>query len=319
MRQTAALLAVLILTGCAAAPPPRPPRPPPTGLAPTTAHIPPFARWPYEPFSREAAVQIALGEWRAFRKPISYPNVAETEDDEREEGLWQRVGLYWWIGLDPSWPQSSWTGIHDQNGQVFPANEDGNFAWSAAFIAYVMRMAGAGSSFPYSETHADYINAAAEHVPGVALQAERVTVYAPQIGDLICLWRGARPVTFDQLPAGRFPGHCDIVVDIKRGLLSVIGGNVDDAVAMKYVPTTIDGHLAGPDGVVLDPNYHWFVVLKVLYQRDGTAPPARAISALPEVEVEKLASHNPATASSRPRPALIIASANPGSRSSANR
>ena len=317
MRQAAAILAALILAGCAAAPPPRPRPITPTGLAPTTAHIPPFARWPYAPFSREAAVQIALGEWRAFRQPVSYPHVEPPEDDEREEGFWQRVGLYWWIGLDPSWPQASWTGIHDQNGQVFPADDDSNFAWSAAFIAYVMRLAGAGSSFPYSETHADYINAAAEHVAGVALQVERVEVYAPQIGDLICQWRGAHPVTFDQLPTGRFPGHCDIVVGIKRGLLSVIGGNVDDAVAMKYVPATIDGHLAGPDGVVLDPDYHWFVVLKVLYQRDGVAPPANAISAWPAAR-DQLA-QNPAAATSRLRPALIIASANPGSRSSAKR
>ena len=317
MRYAVAILTVWILAGCAAAPvPPPPPRIGPAGT-PTTAHIPPFARWPYEPFSREAAVQVALGEWRAFRQPISYPHVEEAEDDEREEGLWQRVGLYWWIGLDPSWPQAGWTGIHNATGQVFPANQDGNYAWSAAFIAYVMRMAGAGSGFPYSETHSDYINAAAEHTPGVPLQTQRVEVYAPQIGDLICLWRGTRRVTFDQLPAGRFPGHCDIVVAIKPGQLQVIGGNVDDAVAMKYVPTTPDGHLAGPDGVVLDPDYHWFVVLKVLYQRDGTAPPAAAISALPAAR-DPLA-QIPAAASSRPRPALIIASANPGSRSSASR
>jgi hypothetical protein len=318
MRQAAAIVTALILAGCAAAPATAPPRPvTPTGLSPTTSHIPPFARDPYEPFSREAAVQIALGEWRAFRQPVSYPNVPETEDDEREEGLWQRVGLYWWIGLDPSWPQSRWTGIHDQSGQVFPANQDGNYAWSAAFISYVMRMAGAGYSFPYSETHSDYINAAAEHMPGVALEAERPQFYAPQPGDLICLWRGSRPVMFDQLPTGRFPGHCDIVVGNKPGQLEVIGGNVDDAVAMKFVPVTPDGHLAGPDGVVLDPYYHWFVVLKVLYQRGGTPPPSNAISALPPSE--DLLAYNPAAATSRPRPALIIASASPGSRSSANR
>jgi hypothetical protein len=317
MRQAPAIFAVLILAGCAAAPAPAPPRVTPTGLAATITHIPPFARGAYEPFSREAAVQIALGEWRAFRQPISYPNVEPPEDDEREEGLWQRVGLYWWLGLDPSWPQSGWTGIHDQYGQVFPAGRDGFYAWSAAFISYVMRLAGAGGSFPYSENHADYINAAAEHIPGVALQALRIEVYAPQIGDLICLWRGARPVTFDQLPAGRFPGHCDIVVGIKPGQLAVIGGNVDNAVAMKYIPATADGHLAGPDGIVLDPDHHWFVVLKVLYQRDGTAPPSNAISALPPGR-ERLA-YGPAAATSRPRPALIIASASPGSRSSANR
>jgi hypothetical protein len=317
MRHAAAILLVLILAGCAAAPVPPPVRvapPPPTA---TTAHIPPFARWPYEPFSREAAVQIALGEWRAFRQPVAFPNTELPEDEEREEGLWQRVGLYWWLGLGPNWAQSGWTGIHDENGRVFPASRDDYFAWSAAFISYVMRLAGAGSSFPYSENHASYINAAAEHTPGVALEAERIEVYAPQIGDLICLWRAGHQVTFDQLPAARFPGHCDIVVAIKPGQLDVIGGNVDDAVAMKYVPITADGHLAGPDGVVLDPDHHWFVVLKVLYQRDGTAPPSNAISALPSAE-DRLA-QNPAAVNSRPRPALVIASASQGSRSSANR
>jgi hypothetical protein len=322
MRHHAVLLTALILAGCAAAPAPAPPKVGPTGLPPTNSHIPPFARDAYEPFSREAAVQIALGEWRAFRQPVSYPNVEPPEDDEREEGLWQRIGVYWWLGLDPSFPESRWTGIHDQYGQVFPAGRDGFYAWSAAFICYVMRLAGAGSAFPYSESHSDYINAAAAHLPGVALEAERVEIYAPQRGDLICLWRGSRPVSFAQLPIGHFPGHCDIVVGSRQGQLEVIGGNVDNAVAMKYVPVTADGHLAGPDGVVLDPDYHWFVVLKVLYQRDGTAPPSNAISALPKplapVPLDRLA-YNPATATSRPRPALIIASASPGSRSSANR
>jgi Uncharacterized protein conserved in bacteria (DUF2272) len=317
MRQASAVLLVLILGGCAAATAPLPPpHVTPSGATATTAHIPPFARSPYEPFSREAAVQIALGEWRAFRQPVVFPNIELPEDEEREEGLWQRVGVYWWLGLDPSWAQSGWTGIHDENGQVFSAGRDGFYAWSAAFISYVMRLAGAGSGFPYSENHSDYINAAAQHTPGVPLEAERVEVYAPQRGDLICLWRG-RPVTFDQLPAGRYPGHCDIVVNIKPGQLDVIGGNVDNAVAMKYIPVTADGHLAGPDGVVLDPDHHWFVVLKVLYQRDGSPPPSNAISALPSVEYSL--AQNPAAATSRPRPPLIIASASPGSRSSASR
>src|SRR5271167_2690830 len=136
MRQAAALLVVTILAGCAAAPAEAPPRVTPTGLAPTTEHIPPFARDAYEPFSREAAVQIALGEWRAFRQPVAYPNVELPEDEEREEGLWQRVGIYWWLGLDPSFPESRWTGIHNQYGQVFPAGRDGFYAWSAAFISY---------------------------------------------------------------------------------------------------------------------------------------------------------------------------------------
>lgn len=284
MRRAAAIfVALCALAGCVAAPPPTAhvpgtPLPPANAL---NANVPPFARVPFEAFSREAAVQIALGEWRAFGKPVKYPGTDLTEDGEREEGLWQRVGLYWWLGLGPSWPQSAWTGIHDATGQVFPANEDGNYAWSAAFISYVMRLAGAGDSFPYSETHSDYIDAAARHDPGVALQAMRVSDYAPQIGDLICSWRGRTPVTFDELPAGRFPGHCAIVVGIKPGEMDVIGGNVDDAVTMEPIPITANGRLAGPDGVVLDPDHHWFVALKVLYRREGTAPPAMVASTAP--------------------------------------
>ena len=264
-----ALLLGLMLAGCV--PPPAAsatgPQPaPPTAL---DAHIPPFARWPYQPFSREAAVQIALREWRAFGQPVVFPNVELPEDEEREEGLWQRVGEYWWLGLDPRWREQGWTGIHDENGVVFPASEDGNYAWSAAFISYVMRIAGAGSRFPYSSTHSDYINAARRHSlglePGTALNAERIAVYAPQRGDLICYWRGRQPVAYDDLPTGRFPGHCDMVVFTRPGGLDVIGGNVDNAVAMKHIPATADGHLADPDGVVLDPDHAYFVVLRVEY------------------------------------------------------
>ena len=43
---------------------------------------------------------------------------------------------------------------------TFPASQDGHYAWSAAFIDYVMRIAGAGDRFPYSADHADYINVA---------------------------------------------------------------------------------------------------------------------------------------------------------------
>src|SRR5215467_6958261 len=148
IRRLAAVFA-LAVAGCVAPQtPPAPVLPPPT--AALDAHIPPFARWPYQAFSREAAVQIALREWRAFGQPIVFPNTELPEDEEREEGLWQRVGEYWWLGLDPRWREQNWTGIHDENGIVFPEREDGNYAWSAAFISYVMRIAGAGSRFPYS-------------------------------------------------------------------------------------------------------------------------------------------------------------------------
>lgn len=255
------LASLALLSACAAQPP--------------DAHVPPFARVPYQPFSREAVVAIALREWRLFGSPVddtpgSYHPTTPQDKPERQEGLWQRVGEYWWLGMNAGDPDSAWTGKHDANGSVFPAGTDARFAWSAAFVSYVMRIAGAGSRFPYSATHSDYIDIAKQQALGETsgwlVTAERPESYAPSPGDLICMGRGsARDLRYDDLPAGHFPGHCDIVVDTAvPGQISVIGGNEDDAVTMKHVPVTPDGKLATPDGQVLDTRYPWMVVLRLL-------------------------------------------------------
>jgi hypothetical protein len=256
----AALLLALSACGGGTAPGPS------AGLPPDI-HIPPFAKRPYAPFSRDAAVQIAYREWRAFgQKQVTSSKTESADSRERDEGLWQRVGEYWWLGFDYGAPDGAWTGIHDANGVEFARGRDGEFAWSAAFISYVMRMAGAGKRFPYAPSHSDYINAARSQ-PGLAVSAQPLDQYAPVPGDLICMWRGNNPVRFADLPAGHFPGHCDIVVNRAAGALEVIGGNVDNAVSMKRVPVGPDGRLAGPGGAVIDPDYPWFVVLRVDYQR----------------------------------------------------
>jgi len=264
-RAAAAMLiaAMALLTACAG--PARAPTAPPAG---SDIHIPPFAKRPYAPFSRQAVVQIAYREWRAFnQKIVLSPDQLESPDsEERDEGLWQRVGEYWWLGLDYGDADGRWTGKHDENGIEFPRSEDGNFAWSAAFIDYVMRMAGAGPRFPYGPSHSDYINAARTQ-SGLVVTAMPLSQYAPQLGDLICMWRAGHQVTYDELPAGHFPGHCDIVVAQRPGSLDVIGGNVDNAVAMKHVPIAADGRMVGPTGTVVDTDYPWFVVLRVAYQR----------------------------------------------------
>ena len=266
------LLLALVLSACG------PDKAPPiAGRIPDDIHIPPFARSPYERFSREAAVQIAYREWRAFGQPVVYPNTRLPFDNERAQGLWQRVGEYWWLGLPMgSSVDQNYTGAHDQNGAPIAPGRDGNYAWSAAFIDYVMRMAGAGRRFVYSPNHSDYINAARQRSAGqssnLAISAERPERYAPQRGDLICMWRGRQPIRFDDLPSGRFPSHCDIVVATRAGSLEVIGGNVDNSVSMKQVPVTGDGRLANPDGTVVDPDHPWFVVIRVEYEIGGPAP-----------------------------------------------
>ena len=61
--------------------------------------------------------------------------------------------------------------------------------------------------------------------------------------------------------------HCDIVVATAPGALRAIGGNVDDAVRLRSVPTTVDGRLAEPDGTILDSRFPWFVVIRMTYDR----------------------------------------------------
>jgi len=231
---------------------------------------PPFATVPYQRFSRATEVAIALREWRLFGSAVNDDDHLNWDKPERNEGLWQRVGEYWYVGMPPGAVESHWTGKHDEYGRVFPPEDDGKYAWSAAFISYVMRIAGAGDRFPYSPDHATYINVAKRMTLGTAqgwlVTAERPDLYAPVPGDLICHGRDqAASLRYDDLPTAElFPSHCDIVVETPgNGKISVIGGNVQDTVTMRHIPVTADGKLARPDGVVLDPLRPWMVVLRV--------------------------------------------------------
>ncbi len=257
------LLLLVLLGGCSA------PSPPPTiaaGFQPgADANIPDYAKRPDEPFSRTNAIAIAEREWRAFGSPVDDappgPDAPVETRLDRQPGLWQRVGDYWWFSQDATSRQSAWTGRYNEFGTAYGGEPP---AWSAAFISYIMRSAGAGDRFPYSPLHSTYINAAAQGNP--ILQAQAPSAYPPQPGDLICYGRqGAQRLRFEDLPTRSFLGHCDIVVGAQPGLLTVIGGNVAAGVTMKHVPVTDSGMLAGPDGSIVDTRYPWFVVLKVLY------------------------------------------------------
>jgi len=251
-----------------------------SGAIDPQAHTPDFARRPNVPLSRPEVVAITLREWRMFGQPVdddppdTRPVPLPSDKPERQPGLWQRVGEYWWTGMDAGAREGSWTGKHDDFGVEFPATSDANYPWSAAFISYVMRIAGAGTKFPYSAAHSTYINAAYDVAMGrsndYALSAERADAYAPLPGDIICTSRGRRRVRYEDLPTS-FPAHCQIVVEANSGQLSTIGGNVDDAVTMIHVPTTPDGKLAYSDGTVVDTRYPWFTVLRVLYTNNFVA------------------------------------------------
>lgn len=272
-----------ILAGCAGKPGDQlTPDTTPPEVTPTTQrlagiHVPDFAVKPFQPFSRTDAVAIATREWRLFDRPVhdeppGGPELQGDDKPERQPGYWQRVGEYWWIGQEADNNTSSWTGKHDTFGSVFAAEHDGDYAWSAAFISYVMRIAGATNRFPYSESHSRYINVAAKMARGTAKDwavfAERPESYAPNLGDLICHGRErAHNLQFRDLPARAYASHCDIIVGKTANQLLVIGGNVGDAVSMKHIPIDADGRIAGPNGAAYDSRYPWMVVIRVLYDQ----------------------------------------------------
>ena len=225
-------------------------------------NVPAFAKVPFEPFSRANAVAIAMREWRAFGSQVNDdpPDTRVIPDElraDRQPGFWQRVGEYWWLGQDATRRQSGWTGKYDERGAPYAPGDYGH-AWSAAFISYVMRSAGANDKFRYSPVHAEYINAAARGEAG--MQAFPAVSTPAQVGDLVCTGRGAaRNIRYESLPTGSFPSHCDLVVEASNAQLTVVGGNVDAGVTMKHIPLTALG-------TVTDDRYNWFVVLRVAYE-----------------------------------------------------
>jgi hypothetical protein len=248
-RPAAILLLLMSLSGC---------------ISPKS-HAPDFATKPFEPFNRQDTVAIALREWRLFGSPTDDDDAHPPQKPERAPGLWERVGEYWWVGLDADAAEVAWTGKHDAQGHVFPASVDGDYAWSAAFISYVMRIAGAGDRFPYSPNHATYVNAAAAQKTTI-LRAHPPQGYRPMLGDLVCRAREwAIHLRFSDLPTTYlWPGHCDIVVAVGPDRLALIGGNVRDEVHMNHLPLSDDGSLPERTGVL--------AILEVRY--DAEAEPA---------------------------------------------
>lgn len=148
-------------------------------------------------------------------------------------------------------------------------------AWSAAFISWLMRQAGAGQFFRYASAHTVYCAQAKRNRLNNDLNNPfwlyRVAERAPQVGDLICNARQQSGVTFDNVDDGqsRF-SHCDLVAEVQPGQLVVYGGNVHDNVDRKTIRTDPQGFLL-LDGT----QQHYYAVLALRTEASGTpgAPP----------------------------------------------
>jgi hypothetical protein len=159
------------------------------------------------------AVDLAQSEFDTWNQG----GVQRKEDDS---SMFETIKKYWNEGTDTFWSKYAMV----------------NEAWSAAFISYVMKMSGAGDKFKYSNSHSVYIRDAIKNRkqnndnPFKGYKPNEVEVAK---GDLVCYARQGG-VGYDT--TGAYKSHCDLVVDVKKGEATTIGGNVSNSVSKTIVP-----------------------------------------------------------------------------------
>ena len=202
-----------LAAGCAAVPPPLPPVDP--------------------ALVRDNILRLANAEWNAFGTQTIYHDGGRERIDP--VGVWEdeRRGsphiLAYWMAVGEDW-----------------SGYDCDKPWSAAFISWVMREAGApADQFAPSGLHADYLRAIADQTGGISARfaLHDAKSYAPKPGDLICATRAGSSVpAYDMIPDGT-PMHCDLVVANQGGVLESIGGNVRNSVSKTVRQVGLDGML----------------------------------------------------------------------------
>jgi len=154
------------------------------------------------------AIDIAQSEFDAW-------NAGGTQRKEGDSSVYENLKKYWQEGADMFWTKTKMI----------------NEAWSAAFISYVMKKAGAGDNFKYSPSHSVYIRDAIKNRkeendnPFKGYRPEEVKVVK---GDLVCYPR-QKGVGYDT--TGAYASHCDLVVDVQKDVAIAVGGNVSNSVS----------------------------------------------------------------------------------------
>ncbi len=181
---------------------------------------------------KQNLVGLALQEWNRWQQGT----LKEGDPQMRSilEDYWRKGAG--WLPNHPTW----WSA----------------FPWSAAFISWLMKKAGAGNAFKYSAAHAEYIKAARENRlanNANPFKAYRVNEVRPGAGDLVCKSRAGSGATYDNIQPG-MATHCDVVTSLRPGRLITIGGNVADSVSATPVPIDANGFIQSPA---------YFAVIKV--------------------------------------------------------
>ena len=168
--------------------------------------------------------------------------VYEAENDALADGApaWRKVATYW-----------NGSGLGSGCGSAGAACRSFvvDTPWSAAFVSWVMRQARV-PGFGASSRHVDYVRAARHARQAAPYRLVAPTEAAPAPGDLLCYVRGQSralgyPGLLDILDAGDgLPMHCDIVVATEAGMAWLVGGNVQQTVALRMLRLDETGRFA---------------------------------------------------------------------------
>ena len=236
MRGFFAIAILLLVAACAEAPKSKP--------VVQAKDLAPLGACPASPWKPEAPppsasaktsmVLLAVGEWGRYGKQlITYstsgpPRTEQLGIKEREAP--QRIADYWAaVG-------NRLSGLND-------------VPWSAAFISWDIESAGVPRDlFCPDQRHTIYVERIVERAkkPGAVFIPHQPDGYAPQVGDLVCASREGSGTTLQNLNRGA--GHCDIVVEVRPGQVSAIGGNVGDSVTKSVFPLDGNGFLSPLSG-----------------------------------------------------------------------
>ena len=143
-------------------------------------------------------------------------------------------------------------------GLNYNGNDD--IPWSAAFISWIFKTAGAGPAFTYSPRHSTFlfkaILASQEADTKDLFVGHRPKNYKAKPGDLVGRARQSG-IDFDHQKNGEYISHADIVVSVANDSLDVIGGNVQNSVTRRTLALN-------PDGTIDTSQYPAFVVIENL-------------------------------------------------------
>lgn len=106
-----------------------------------------------------------------------------------------------------------------------------NNAWSASFISYLMKIAGAENDFKYNSSHSVYIRDAIKNRK--ENNSKKFKAYKPnevniQVGDLVCYPRQSG-INYDTTSA--YMSHCDLIISADQNNAVGVGGNVSNSVS----------------------------------------------------------------------------------------